>query len=173
MQGVLRKNETTGRFVYEFNGNEVYEWEQTLDDVTIYVKAPPFVQRGKQINCQIGATTLKLGLEGGTKWFIDEPSGGLIDVSESTWSLEDDDHDSSKKVISIYLVKANRGAQWNTALMGNGSVTSLDPAAQEAVRKDMMLERFQEENPGFDFRDAEFNGSVPDPREFMGGIKHS
>eukprot|EP00526_Cylindrotheca_closterium_P023586 CAMPEP_0113604510 /NCGR_PEP_ID=MMETSP0017_2-20120614/1832_1 /TAXON_ID=2856 /ORGANISM="Cylindrotheca closterium" /LENGTH=157 /DNA_ID=CAMNT_0000512937 /DNA_START=35 /DNA_END=505 /DNA_ORIENTATION=+ /assembly_acc=CAM_ASM_000147 len=157
MQSVQRKNEKTGRFVYEFNGNAVYEWEQTLDDVTIYVKPPPFVQKGNQIKCQISAKSLKVGLEGGTKWFIDEPSGGLIDVSESTWSLEEDDHDSSQKVISIYLVKANRGAQWNTALMGNGAVTALDPAAQEEVRKEMMLERFQEENPGFDFRDAEFN----------------
>ncbi|CAN0027242.1 unnamed protein product [Heterosigma akashiwo] len=36
----------------------------------------------------------------------------------------------------------------------------------------MMLERFQEENPGFDFSGAEFNGMVPDPREFMGGVKY-
>jgi hypothetical protein len=33
-----------------------------------------------------------------------------------------------------------------------------------------MLERFQEENPGFDFRDATFNGEVPNPRTFMGGV---
>ena len=170
----MRKNEKNGRFVFEFNGIAVYEWEQTLDDVSIYVKPPPFVEKGNQIKCEISPKNIKLGLQGGTQWFIDEPSGGLIDVSESTWSLEEDDSDSSQKVISIYLVKANRGAQWNTALMGNGAVTgALDPIAQEEVRKNMMLERFQEENPGFDFRDAEFNGSVPDPRKFMGGIKHS
>lgn len=169
----MRKNEKNGRFVFEFNGDPVYEWEQTLDDVTIYVKPPPFIQKGNQIKCEIGAKSIKLGLQGGTKWFIDEPSGGLIDVSESTWSLEEDDLDSSHKVISIYLIKANRGSQWDTALMGNGAVTALDPAAQEEVRKEMMLERFQEENPGFDFRGAEFNGSVPDPRKFMGGINHS
>jgi hypothetical protein len=34
-----------------------------------------------------------------------------------------------------------------------------------------MLERFQEEHPGFDFSDAEFNGQVPEARTFMGGVK--
>ena len=36
-----------------------------------------------------------------------------------------------------------------------------------------MLERFGEENPGFDFRGAEFNGNVPDARNFMGGVKYN
>jgi hypothetical protein len=36
-----------------------------------------------------------------------------------------------------------------------------------------MLERFTEENPGFDFSNAEFNGNVPDARNFMGGVKYS
>jgi hypothetical protein len=36
-----------------------------------------------------------------------------------------------------------------------------------------MLERFAEENPGFDFSNAEFNGNVPEARNFMGGIKYS
>ncbi|RLN93889.1 hypothetical protein BBJ28_00012938 [Nothophytophthora sp. Chile5] len=46
---------------------------------------------------------------------------------------------------------------------------ALDPMAQEATKRQMMLERFQEENPGFDFSNAEFNGAAPDPRTFMGG----
>jgi hypothetical protein len=37
----------------------------------------------------------------------------------------------------------------------------------------MLLERFQEENHGFDFSDAEINGNVPDPKTFMGGLKYS
>jgi hypothetical protein len=37
------------------------------------------------------------------------------------------------------------------------------------VQKRILLERFQEENPGFDFSGAEVNGTVPDPRTFMGG----
>jgi hypothetical protein len=30
-----------------------------------------------------------------------------------------------------------------------------------------MLERFQEENPGFDFSQAQFSGNAPDPKTFM------
>jgi hypothetical protein len=41
------------------------------------------------------------------------------------------------------------------------------------MQRTMMLERFQEENPGFDFRDATFNGQVPDPRTFMGGVGYN
>jgi hypothetical protein len=37
-------------------------------------------------------------------------------------------------------------------------------------RKALMLERFQAEHPGFDFSGAEFSGSAPDPRTFMGGM---
>ena len=35
-----------------------------------------------------------------------------------------------------------------------------------------MLERFQEENPGFDFSNAQFNGQAPNPRDFMGGVNY-
>ena len=42
----------------------------------------------------------------------------------------------------------------------------------EQVQKQLMLERFGEENPGFDFSGADFSGSVPDPRNFMGGVKY-
>jgi hypothetical protein len=49
----------------------------------------------------------------------------------------------------------------------------MDPMQQEATKQQMMLERFQEENPGFDFSNAEFNGAAPDPRTFMGGVKYT
>ena len=50
--------------------------------------------------------------------------------------------------------------------------TQMDVFTREQVQKSMMLERFGEENPGFDFSGAEFSGSCPDPRNFMGGVKH-
>lgn len=172
--GIMRKNERNGRYVFEFNGQAIYEWEQTLEDVTIYVKPPPFVERGNQIRCQIAPLHLQLGLQGGEQWFLSEPTGGLVDVSESTWSLEEEDDDNDcQKLICIYLIKGRKGEQWNTALAGKHVASTLDPVATEEVKKDLMLERFQEENPGFDFRGAEFNGAVPDPRVFMGGVKYS
>ncbi len=44
---------------------------------------------------------------------------------------------------------------------------------QNEMQKNILLERFQEENPGFDFSGAEVNGMVPDPRNFMGGVKYN
>ena len=40
------------------------------------------------------------------------------------------------------------------------------------MKKAMILERFQQENPGFDFSGADFNGQVPDPKTFMGGMAY-
>jgi hypothetical protein len=182
---VMRKDERTGRFAFEYNGNKIYEWEQSLDDVTIYVDPPSFVTKGNQININIMPRRLQLGLHhqgnAGSQWFLNEATHGIVDVSESTWSLEEADgaDGKNKKVITIYLTKAHRGELWDAALQGNQNQataattgSSLDPLAKEEVRKELMLERFQEENPGFDFRDAEFNGGVPDARTFMGGVKY-
>ena len=44
---------------------------------------------------------------------------------------------------------------------------------QEEMKKNILLQRFQEENPGFDFSGAQMNGTAPDAREFMGGVKYS
>ena len=204
------------RYIFEYDGNRIYEFEQGLDDITIYVLPPPYIQMGRQIKCIITAHHLKLGLvDHSSAWFLNEDTFGTVDVDESTWTLEDCDEEnysggsgsnkknddgSRRKVIVITLIKANRGTAWEAALNGNrnnnnnnGRVTATHipaaknssslsasnvPAAQtidalsmEQVKKDLLLERFQEENPGFDFRDADFNGSIPDARNFMGGIK--
>lgn len=161
----LGKDPKTGRFVFQHNGREVYQFEQTLEEVILYVTAPSNVTRGNQISVIIQPSHLKLGLAGGSQWFLDEPTFDKVDVSESTWSLEDG-------VITIYLIKAHRGLLWDAALKGHMGIL-LDPFAKEDVKKSLMLERFQEENPGFDFRDAQFNGGVPDARTFMGGVNYS
>lgn len=200
--GIIRRDESSGRYRFEYNGSTVYEFEQSLDDVTIYILPPPYVTRGNQINCVISANHFKLGLVGHggggggnnhqiCQWFLNEGTYGTVDVDESTWTLEDDDSVSTnnnkrssdrRKIIVVTLTKANRGTVWEAALRGNpnaageaatnNSETAMDPISKEQVKKDLMLQRFQEENPGFDFSGADFNGSIPDAREFMGGVKY-
>ena len=205
--GIIRRDESSGRYRFEYNGNTVYEFEQSLDDVTIYIRPPPYVTRGNQINCVIAANQFKLGLVGHggggnnnndqttCQWFLNEGTFGTVDVDESTWTLEDDDgvgtyninHSSDRrKIIVVTLTKANRGTVWEAALRGNPNAAgdaatnnnnetaaaAMDPVSKEQVKKDLMLQRFQEENPGFDFSGADFNGSVPDARVFMGGVKY-
>ena len=82
--------------------------------------------------------------------------------STSTWFLDDG-------VIEISLHKVKKAETWLSALQGHGQ---MDPFTQGEMKKKIMLERFQEEHPGFDFSGAEFSGDSPDPRKFMGGVKH-
>eukprot|EP00966_Prymnesium_polylepis_P226759 5246411-Prymnesium_polylepis.2 len=57
------------RLKYEYQGRTIYEWEQTLEDVHMYVQPPPGVT-AKMMDCKIGASHLKLGIKGNPP-FID------------------------------------------------------------------------------------------------------
>jgi hypothetical protein len=59
-------------------------------------------------------------------------------------------------VMHITLQKRDKGQTWPSPISGD----------QEQRR--LMLQHFQEENPGFDFSQAEFTGICPDPKTFMG-----
>ena len=84
-------------------------------------------------------------------------------VDESFWMLDNGE-------LNINLQKMKKGVTWSSVFVGHDEV---DPLTRNDVQKKLMLERFQEENPGFDFSNAEFNGSVPDARTFMGGVKYT
>jgi hypothetical protein len=58
----------------------------------------------------------------------------------------------------IEIQKAQKGVRWGAVFRQH---ESLNPLQEEELKKKLMLERFQEEHPGFDFSDAEFNGQVP------------
>ena len=176
--GTIKRDKVSGRFRFEFNGHTVYEFEQSLDDTTLYVLPPPYITKGNQIKCVISANHFKLGLvghgNGQQQWFLDEATFGTVDIDESTWTLEDHD-ENGRKIIVVVLTKANRGTIWEAALKGNPGIiapATMDAFSMEQVKKDLMLERFNEENPGFDFSGADFNGNIPNAREFMGGVKY-
>lgn len=57
------------RIKYEFQGRTIYEWEQSLTDVHMYVQPPPGVT-AKMISCKITAHQLTLGIKGNPP-FID------------------------------------------------------------------------------------------------------
>ncbi|EWM30280.1 CS-like domain protein [Nannochloropsis gaditana] len=151
-----------GRLKFEYDGRTIYEWEQTLEDVSIFV-TPPSGVKASMLRCTIASSHLTLGLKEAGHPFIDEATGGSVKAAESFWTLEDGE-------LHVLLQKAKKGEVWPSALAGRGS---LDPVTSESVRKQLMLERFQEENPGFDFSNAEFNGAVPDPETFLGGVKYN
>lgn len=165
---MIRRHPTVAkRFIFEHANNPIYEFEQSLNEVVLYIPSPPHVT-SSNIVCRISAHHLQLGLAGADRFFLDEDTGGAVDTTESTWCLEDD---YGVKKIVIYLQKMAKGMVWPAALSGKFDA-KMDPMSLEQVKKDIMLERFQEEHPGMDFRDADFNGSVPDPRQFMGGVSY-
>ena len=170
MSDVPRKAEAAGaeagaapakyekRKAFVHNGQTVYEWEQELEDVHVYVRPPPGV-RAKDIDCAIGAQHVRLGLKG-LPPFIDEDLAGPVVVGDSLWLMEDGE-------LHIQLHKSAVGATWPAVFVGH---EALSEAEQAQVKQKLMLERFQRENPGFDFSGAEFSGQAPDPEKFMGGV---
>lgn len=169
------------RYVFSYGGQKVYEWEQSLEEVTVYIDAPPQLPTkspASYIIVNIQSNRLQVGLKGNDRYFIDENTFDKVKVNESSWFLDEG-------VITIVLAKGFRGQTWEGVLCGHktsqnsseasrpGIQESVDSFVKQQMQRTLMLERFQEENPGFDFRDATFNGEVPDPRTFMGGVGYN
>ncbi len=51
----------------------------------------------------------------------------------------------------IEIQKAQKGVRWGAVFKQH---EALNPVEEETLKKKLMLERFQEEHPGFDFSDA-------------------
>ena len=186
IQGITKKHPSiSDRYIFTYNNQTIYEWEQSLDEVTIYISAPtsqlPKHNIASYINVNILTNRLQVGLKSqpNGEYFINETTFGKVKVNESSWYLDEEG------IITIILCKVFRGETWEGVLCGHSAATesntggnggiheTIDPITKQSMQRTLMLERFQEENPGFDFRDATFNGEVPDPRKFMGGVSHN
>lgn len=149
-----------GRIPVQHQGRVVYEWEQDLTDVHLFLQPPPQT-KAKELAVRISPNRLCVGLVGKPPLF-DEELSSTVDTSASFWMLEDGE-------LHIQLGKMRKGEVWKSALKGHAALNAL---ATEEIQKKLMLERFGEEHPGFDFSNATFSGSAPDPRKFMGGISY-
>jgi CS domain len=124
-----------GRLKFEHDGSTIYEWEQSLEEVNIYI-IPPIGLSRDMIDVEISHLHLRIGLLDSPP-FIDEDTGGPIKVQESFWTLSDGE-------ININLQKMNKAEAWNCALRGQ-SGEEIDEVTREEVKKKLMIERFQEE----------------------------
>jgi len=93
-----------------------------------------------------------------------EPYTSYFTIIFNVGNRDDNTEDGE---MHITLQKREKGKTWSSPIQGQGI---LDPYAADQEQKRLMLQRFQEENPGFDFSQAQFSGTCPDPRTFMGGI---
>ncbi|XP_040841118.1 nudC domain-containing protein 2 isoform X2 [Ochotona curzoniae] len=108
------------------------QWYQTLEEVFIEVQVPPGT-RAQDIQCGLQSRHVALAV-GGREIL----KGKLFDstiADEGTWTL------------------ANC---WTSLLE---SEYAADPWVQDQMQRKLTLERFQKENPGFDFSGAEISGN--------------
>ncbi len=132
---VMTKKGDEGRYKYEYQGRTIYEWEQSLEEVNIYINPPPGVPR-HLFDIEISHTHVRVGIKGAPP-FIDEDTGGPVKVAESMWTLTDG-------VVNINLQKMIKAEAWDCALRGRAG-EELDAFTKEEVKKKLMIERFQEE----------------------------
>ncbi|KAJ4850488.1 hypothetical protein Tsubulata_011947 [Turnera subulata] len=147
------------RHKFVHNGQTVFEWDQTLEEVNLYIKLPPNIHP-KQFYCKIQPKHVEVGIKGNPP-YLNHHLTCPAKTDDSFWTLEDD-------IMHITLQKRDKGQTWSSPILGEGQ---LDPYSTDLEQKRLMLERFQQENPGFDFSQAQFTGNCPDPRTFMGGIR--
>jgi hypothetical protein len=149
------------RIPFQHQGETIYEWEQSLEEIRIFIHPPPGI-KAKDLVIDIQSNQVKVGLKNKPP-FLNHKLFSTIVVSLSTWSFQDGE-------IEISLHKMKKAETWLSVFEGH---TTLNPIEIENVKKQMTLQRFGEEHAGFDFSGAEFSGTAPDPREFMGGLKYS
>ncbi|CAN0396043.1 unnamed protein product, partial [Laminaria digitata] len=134
MMMTASKKGKEGRIKFEHEGRTIYEWEQSLEEVNLYIETPPGL-RAESIDCKITPKHIRLGVKGNPP-FIDEDTGGPVIVEESYWMMDGGE-------LNVNLQKMKKADTWPAAL--RGSNTSVDPLTLEGMQKKIMLERFQSE----------------------------
>ena len=124
-------------------------------EVNVFIPEVPAGVCAKDLKITIQPGRVVVQLHGHT--YLDHFLSHTIKASESIWT-----YDGEEREIHILLAKAEESTVWACVFVGHQQ----EGAAGED-RKRLMLERFQEEDPGFDFRGAEFTGNVPDPKTFL------
>eukprot|EP00271_Cylindrocystis_brebissonii_P023267 TRINITY_DN9567_c0_g3_i1.p1 TRINITY_DN9567_c0_g3~~TRINITY_DN9567_c0_g3_i1.p1 ORF type:complete len:158 (+),score=30.01 TRINITY_DN9567_c0_g3_i1:354-827(+) len=149
----------TKRFRVVHNDKTLYEWDQTIEEVNMFIPLPVGLP-SRQLSVEIKRKHLRLGAKGNQP-YLDHDLGGGVKADASFWTVEDG-------VLHVTLQKAERAIAWKGALVGH-EIQEYD-ADQEKRR--LMLERFQDEHAGFDFSGAEMSGTCPDPSTFLGGPRN-
>ena len=127
-----------------------------MAEVHVYIPIPLGAKK-HAFDIKIQPKRLIVGLKGNPP-YLDHALTNTVVADESFWTLNDG------KELDIQLQKAASGEVWNAVFAGHAQINSMqkDKIAQQLVR-----ERFMNEHPAFDFSQAEFQGSAPNPRTFM------
>eukprot|EP00850_Spirogloea_muscicola_P006962 SM000034S12716 [mRNA] locus=s34:322474:323888:- [translate_table: standard] len=148
----------TARHELVHQGRVVLEWDQTVEEVNLYMLLPPGAH-ARQVFCDIAPRSIAVGLKGASSRYLDVRAR-VSPPSRLPLFTEDG-------VLHVTLQKVEKAHSWTSPLAGQGQ---LDPYSADMEKRRLLLERFQLEHPGFDFSGANVNGACPDPDQFMGGL---
>ncbi|XP_011441876.3 nudC domain-containing protein 2 isoform X1 [Magallana gigas] len=125
------------------------QWWQTNEEVFIEINVPQGTL-AKDIKCAFAPKHIKIAVKGETVIEGDLPS--TIHSDEALWTLED------KKFLRVFLPKGLAVAEnlWNSLLVGQYET---DAWTFDQMEKKATLQKYQEENPGFDFSGADISGN--------------
>ena len=153
-----------------------FTWEQSLDEVDVYIPSPspdPVTKKTVPLfNVKGGLLNMRVVMGPGLVAVFEAALGGRADGSECFWTTDDDGH-----TLHLVISKAVKGEPWPTLFRDELPAAEtpeqkkqqpLQTSDLDVARKEMLLQRFQEEHPGFDFTDAQISGHVPDdPMNFL------
>ncbi|XP_077984319.1 nudC domain-containing protein 2-like [Glandiceps talaboti] len=124
------------------------QWYQTMEEVYVEVELEEGT-RAKEIAVEFKTKQISVVVRG--QQLIKGELKEKVVADECIWSLED------RKFLRIVLTKP-RGSQscWPSLLVNEFET---DPYTFDLMEKKLTLERFQKENPGFDFSGAEITGN--------------
>jgi len=158
-----------------------YSWTQTLSALEVYVHVRPGV-KAKQIVCDIGAESLKVGVKG-EPLILDGKLHAKVKTDDCMWTLLDN------KIVQITFEKFDNMKWWSCVMQGdagidtkkivpeNSKLSDLDGETRMTVEKMMydqrqkalgkptadqekqhdLLEKFKAAHPEMDFSKAKIN----------------
>uniref|UniRef100_A0A023FEN7 Putative nuclear distribution protein nudc n=1 Tax=Amblyomma cajennense TaxID=34607 RepID=A0A023FEN7_AMBCJ len=123
-------------------------WWQTVGEVFVEVEVPKGT-RGKDVRIQITPKHMSCTVHG--KQLFSGDLHRTVVADESTWTIEE------QQRVLILLVKSEPASSekvWESLLDGQYKP---DPLVMHEMMKKLDLEKFQIENPGFDFSGAKLD----------------
>ncbi|XP_052797031.1 nudC domain-containing protein 2-like isoform X2 [Mya arenaria] len=138
-------DETSGVIVC---GTEWGRWWQTLEEVHVEVDLPEGT-KASMLRCTITNKTLNVLVRGEVKIKGNFPC--LVKADDSVWTID-------RKLLHICLLKVKTTADqcWKSLLTDQYQA---DPYTQDQMQRKLTLQRYQFENPGMDFSNAEISGN--------------
>jgi hypothetical protein len=119
-----------------------YTWEQTLEDVTVFLVVPAGTT-GRMVSCQIKKDHLTVGIKGNPP-IIDGELSELCKAGQSSWSITDC---AKGREIQVCLIKKEGMHWWKNVIKGDPEIdtskiepehsklSDLDPEMRQTIEK--------------------------------------